>query len=688
MSAAANRVTQTPQSSSSQTATNGASPLPPKDPSERPPDMTMNGNKPPPQEQSILGGHPSTSNNVVNHSLAAAPTINTATVKQQRLHHQYKKTSDSTTSNNSVGLSGGSPTDNDAAYCTEIARRSVARAALHLGMEGMEGEALDVLGSVLLGYMETVGTTISSNVEASGRSSAHANAYDALNAVELCTAPAASQLGSAPSLVSTASQEPFRDHSRLKEAQERGWEGLASFLFGPDWFSIPLEGEDTADISAKEASAALGNKYGNNILQINGNANASAPKKAPGGKTLLPKRPNSAVNSTTEPPKSGKGKQLINMKGNDKTVSFTLDRQQSIGGGGTNPSVPGDVGDSSNNAGSAGRWHAPYLDTVPPFPLVTSTEDIDNPNRLPGSKTSLSLHDLATEMEACREPPTAIKSRRGSASDQDRKTAASAKVARLKDQVADKAMRAALRIPDDVYSTMGTIWGSIQDKDDSSNNKKETAIDGNKKPAADSKKSAGGDASKAAAASKVKFDPSTKQPPLLNTGLSEQHIVSASGSAQVPPYVPNFLPPFPTDQFSEMARDRLSASISASAVMSNVMSRMHHREKRKASALTPTEEEKTEVSDRDAVRRSVIGLGKSAGPSYWGSKWLENDSEADAKSKLNKSNTGSDFSDVTVAPSSAAKKSDANESQSQVLPLGRASGSRLSKILEGSMNVS
>ncbi len=55
-----------------------------------------------------------------------------------------------------VSISGGSPSDNDMSYCTEIARRSVARAALHLGIQGMEGEALDVLGSVLLGYMEMV----------------------------------------------------------------------------------------------------------------------------------------------------------------------------------------------------------------------------------------------------------------------------------------------------------------------------------------------------------------------------------------------------------------------------------------------------------------------------------------------------------------------------------------------------
>lgn len=53
-------------------------------------------------------------------------------------------------------LSGGSPTDVDSAYCTEVARRSVARAALHLGMEGMEGMALDALTSVYLGYMDMV----------------------------------------------------------------------------------------------------------------------------------------------------------------------------------------------------------------------------------------------------------------------------------------------------------------------------------------------------------------------------------------------------------------------------------------------------------------------------------------------------------------------------------------------------
>jgi hypothetical protein len=73
---------------------------------------------------------------------------------QQQMQQQMQQKG--TSSSSGVALSGGSTTDNDTSYCTEIARRAVARGALHLGFEGMEGEALDVLGNVLLGYMEMV----------------------------------------------------------------------------------------------------------------------------------------------------------------------------------------------------------------------------------------------------------------------------------------------------------------------------------------------------------------------------------------------------------------------------------------------------------------------------------------------------------------------------------------------------
>ncbi len=45
---------------------------------------------------------------------------------------------------------------NDSDYCTEIAKRAVARAALHLGVESMSADALEAMGNALLSYLDTV----------------------------------------------------------------------------------------------------------------------------------------------------------------------------------------------------------------------------------------------------------------------------------------------------------------------------------------------------------------------------------------------------------------------------------------------------------------------------------------------------------------------------------------------------
>ena len=83
---------------------------------------------------------------------AAGSSKRLPSVKQR---HKVKRSAQ-VDSRPSVEADGGSSADSDAAFCSEIARRSVARAALHLGIEGMDGEALDALGSVLLGYMGSV----------------------------------------------------------------------------------------------------------------------------------------------------------------------------------------------------------------------------------------------------------------------------------------------------------------------------------------------------------------------------------------------------------------------------------------------------------------------------------------------------------------------------------------------------
>lgn len=46
--------------------------------------------------------------------------------------------------------------ENDSEFCKEIAKRAVARAALHLGVESMNVDALEVMGDALLSYLDTV----------------------------------------------------------------------------------------------------------------------------------------------------------------------------------------------------------------------------------------------------------------------------------------------------------------------------------------------------------------------------------------------------------------------------------------------------------------------------------------------------------------------------------------------------
>lgn len=46
--------------------------------------------------------------------------------------------------------------EKDKQYSHEIAKRSVARAALHLGITSMSSEALDVMGDALITFLERI----------------------------------------------------------------------------------------------------------------------------------------------------------------------------------------------------------------------------------------------------------------------------------------------------------------------------------------------------------------------------------------------------------------------------------------------------------------------------------------------------------------------------------------------------
>jgi hypothetical protein len=563
-----------------------------------------------------------------------------------------------------------------------------------------------------------VGTTISTNVEISGRSSAHVNAYDALNAVSECTAPAAMQLGvgggpgvDSPDLslfsISDRSQRtpplPQED-----QHQQRGWEGLASFLFGQEWFSIHLGGEE--DFNEKEedvdADAKMngsqtmagatpgGDEDGKKVVSTNGNSDASSsapPKKAiSGGKTFLPNRPTlpSSLDEngdlTSTQPKAGKWKQLLTkMMKSDKTVTFSLDGQKSLGEDGKIIDlVASDENDgfSSSDDAAVGRWHAPYLHTVPAFPVVKNTKAIANPHRLAEKKITLSLHDYSTEMEACVDYSPKKRTKKGSVVVVDNRETKQNAVG-LRDEMAERAMRAALRIPDDVYFTMGTVWGSVRMEDGSSKVKLQTTT-----PSAD-----------ATSTSKEKLNSSPK--PLLSSSNKngvEEH--DSSATVSMPPYVPNFLPPFPSDYSSGIKKhdSMITASMTAaSSVMGNIVSRLHNRDKKRKSSsdnsLAVGEIVKPSVlSNRNALRRSVIDLGRSVGHSYWGSNIIDVDTIDDVRrcsTNEQSTNTNDIFSntlsDMSVergrASSSSAMEATAPSKKTDglVAPLTRASGSRV-----------
>ena len=144
----------------------------------------------------------------------------------------------------------------DEVYCHLVAKRAVARAALHLGIQAMTAESLDVLADVLLQYMQRIGTTAAYQVEASGRPSSHINVLDAIRAVELNTTAAVQHMHLPGELVADVPSAMGASAAVGTDARHQlGWKGLASFLFGPDWHlqsSTTATGTPTAIGASKE----------------------------------------------------------------------------------------------------------------------------------------------------------------------------------------------------------------------------------------------------------------------------------------------------------------------------------------------------------------------------------------------------------------------------------------------------
>jgi hypothetical protein len=488
------------------------------------------------------------------------------------------------------------------------------------------------------------------------------NVYDVLAAIEECTCPAAEQLAS--SIPSASSAVMNRNNVNGETSQSSnstgGWEGLATFLFGPDWHRIPLEGEDPSDVPTQ-----LDGSNATNAPKVN-----EPVKKPTGGKSMSTLMSSAtAANANISSTATTTGKQLSRLAatapttvGNEKNVSFTFDRQGSIGPGGT---TDNETLNKSNVPLGAGRWHAPYLGNVAPFPITASSYSHKD--------TSKSLHDLATEMEACREkqPTLKRKSSEGTADSSSKKKADVLRIARAAEEV---AMKETARMDDSVFTRISVLpWGCIREEKDI---EMKDAKYGDVKAESEKKPSTAPAATTAKAKSDAIATTSSKH-------LLASTEASIKSSVSKPSYVPKFMPPFPPTQ-ENLEHDR-QLSLSASKVMGSILSGVvgTRHDKRKVKSNT-TSAEKPKATDE--VRQSVIELGKTT---YWGSGWQEkatNEKDAVFAAISVVSGEGGASSSETGTKDLTGVSGKKPGADMQVVPLGRASGSRVSKLLEGSMN--
>ena len=621
----------------------------------------------------------------------------------------------------------------DQVYCFEIARRAVGRAAIHLGIETMTEESLNVMADVLLAYMNRLGRTMSHLVESSGRTSAHVNILDAFQAVEVVAAPAVQRL-------------------HLMESGDNNQEGVIG--------QEHLFGSSAAVAVAATAGAA-------------GGPSATVTGKGPGGTTAPGGTPTAKATSgsaggldgLTNPGWQGLAAFCFGPNWRDKKdddVEY-LDANSSSGTGGTD-GVPGEggggpgggkrgpsamvaaeddgtgVGGASNNdqgkINKDGGWEAPYLDEVPHFPQAARWR-CANSHPLP-AHVALSLHNyvgLSTEEEDYQRQPLAAM-----AKDDNTKSRTQ--------QLVDVADQDLSSIPDGIFS-----WGSLMTEqqrqakrklgniseagnagagedpsamditstttsssppskkmkldDGSSDPSKAGAADkGSAGDASSNKKSPSGKKDAKGGASKatgdIKNNPKNKKKKAGAAGASSASGDGAdvTGDEFTPepkkshslPYVPYFYPPAPITTLSSKGRtvvDTSSADAAAGGV--NDPKAMSDAAKVGTGGSPANMLEETDVTSNQNtstdiahdVRSSLVQLGH-----YWGSGWEAQESSLASRDATDSAVAIASAKDLTVQVPLGRIDGGGQQQQtsSTIVPLGRASGSRVSRILEGSMD--
>mmetsp|Transcript_21140 Transcript_21140/g.29874 ORF Transcript_21140/g.29874 Transcript_21140/m.29874 type:complete len:518 (-) Transcript_21140:251-1804(-) len=509
----------------------------------------------------------------------------------------------------------------DEFFCHEIAKRSVARAALHLGVEYMSEEVLEVMGDVLLSYLAKVGRTISMAVESSGRTSAHVHVLDAIRAAESCTSPAVHRLhmmsavatqggtdaasttanGGAAAAAVAATGGAGSNANGVSAASSltrlgNTWQDLAVFCFGPDW----------KEQAIKEQQQQQKEQYSQQQQQIQASPNQVLPAQAG----------------------AGGGKNILAHGMNGDSSTLAKEKQQKQG------------------------WDVPYLDEVPEFPIASSA--CANPHRL-SADVALSLHNLTD-------------------ADQEDGDGTTNK-AKEEEEFVEQELQG---MPDDAFANSTFSWGELDVSKKRS--REDDVINGsgsNKRARVDSAKatSENKDSSKAGADEQEKEN-KEKDASSSTKNISFAADQSKSKSTQQqqqkrPAYIPHFYPPFPQAKTSLLGRAIVDMDGG-----DGIYAKLNHRMKSSflashTGAVSVDGAGSSNVDDTSVplgVRSSLVKLGQEGG--YWGSEW----------------DTGSSTTKTDTLAVPFGRSRDSQPKRPAVEPLTKASGSRVSRIIEGSLD--
>lgn len=531
---------------------------------------------------------------------------------------------------------------NDKIYSFEIARRVVGRAALHLGIDSMTEQSLDVMADVLLQYLSRTGQALSHLVESSRRTSAHVNVLDAFQACQLVTSPAVGRLhlqepeeeeemlsastnpssernnGTSEGTSSTTSTNGIASSSTnagnvsIQSSENSslysvtGWKGLAAFSFGPKW--LEEKDEDILDPSMMSAN-----------IDENGEGRPLSSGGA-GGKVF---------------PSS-----LADVREDNSDV-----------GGGDNLSQYGRTRNRRR-----GGWDAPYPDDIPTFPRASAT--CANPHALPakliggdssgGGSVAYRKVDVDAE-EAAEEEHEAMHELEGMSDD----VFASPPVTLI-------------------ATTVGSSWGSINgnnkrklDRQDTSNNedddnnlpatKKLKLDDGNKVANNNSTKK-----KKALAKATIGDDENRTNIENNPSAMSDEFL-----------YIPSFYPRPPS---TKVLLDERRTVVDDQ--QQRILQQQRQQQQQQEQQVSTSKDLPISLADQDSsqgVRSSLVRMDQN---NYWGSGWDQTSTLAVPMGR--RMNAVGGNTNLSGGATAAAEV--------PIIPLNRASGSTVSRILEGSMD--